>query len=224
MNIRSTIYRNCEWNIRTGILSITRFRKFLSYICKRRLIQNVCDMSSKLIRVRLVFGLLALGIGLVACNLALFNWAERTDIQYIFGAYARYVCAYGGFSSIILGSMLVNESVPRNIETHRIPFNTGSFLVMSSDWRIFDHKMQAIGIGDGLRNREPHIKARELREEESKNELGWRREEHHVRGNSRSAFRDSRTGRFIKNPEYQLALENAQLALERARSYLDTLD
>jgi hypothetical protein len=150
--------------------------------------------------VRFTLGLLALAVGLLATNLALFNWVERTNIQYLFGSYARYMCAYGGFASIILGAMLVNESVLKNTETYTTPFKTGSYLVMSSDWRTNDSNMQAIGVGNGLKQQELPIEVGGLREEESKSELTWRQEEHHIRGIPRSVFRDNETGRFIRKP------------------------
>lgn len=54
-------------------------------------------------------GLVTLVVGLSAANLALFNWVERANLHYLLGDYARYVCAYGGFASMILGAMLVND-------------------------------------------------------------------------------------------------------------------
>jgi len=61
------------------------------------------------LKIRLVLGLITLLIGLWAANLALFQWVERVGLHYLFGEYARYVCAYGGFSAIVFGSMLVND-------------------------------------------------------------------------------------------------------------------
>ncbi|MEM2107821.1 MAG: hypothetical protein QXL10_00855 [Candidatus Bathyarchaeia archaeon] len=54
-------------------------------------------------------GLTTLLTGLWAANLALFNWIEETGLSYLLGQYARYVCAYGGFSAIIFGSMVIND-------------------------------------------------------------------------------------------------------------------
>jgi hypothetical protein len=61
------------------------------------------------LKVRLVLGLTSLLVGLWAANLALFQWIERVGIHYLFGEYARYVCAYGGFGAIVFGSMLIND-------------------------------------------------------------------------------------------------------------------
>ena len=58
---------------------------------------------------RLLLGVVSLGVGLFAANLALFNWIERTGLAYLLANYARYVCAYGGFGAMIFGSMLVND-------------------------------------------------------------------------------------------------------------------
>ncbi|MEM3551075.1 MAG: hypothetical protein QXN87_08690 [Candidatus Bathyarchaeia archaeon] len=65
------------------------------------------------LKIRLVLGLITLFVGLWAANLALFNWVEDISIHYLLGQYARYVCAYGGFSAIIFGSMAVNDYVNR---------------------------------------------------------------------------------------------------------------
>jgi hypothetical protein len=61
------------------------------------------------VRVRLALGSVSLVIGLLAANFGLFNWTERTDLFYLLGNYARYVCAYGGFAAMIFGAMLVND-------------------------------------------------------------------------------------------------------------------
>jgi len=61
------------------------------------------------IKIRLLLGLVTLLIGLWAANLALFHWVEQTGLHYLLGAYARYVCAYGGFAAMIFGGMLIND-------------------------------------------------------------------------------------------------------------------
>jgi hypothetical protein len=61
------------------------------------------------VRVRLALGCVSLVIGLIAANFGLFNWVERTDLFYLLGNYARYVCAYGGFGAMIFGAMLIND-------------------------------------------------------------------------------------------------------------------
>ena len=60
-------------------------------------------------RVRLSLGCVSLVVGFLAANFGLFNWVERTDLFYLLGNYARYVCAYGGFAAMIFGAMLVND-------------------------------------------------------------------------------------------------------------------
>ena len=66
------------------------------------------------LKVKLVLGLVTLVVGLLAANLALFHWVERTGLYYVLGNSARYVCAYGGFAAIIFGAMLINDFVFRN--------------------------------------------------------------------------------------------------------------
>lgn len=61
------------------------------------------------LKIRLLLGLVTLLTGLWAANLALFHWVERTGLHYLLGAYARYVCAYGGFAAMIFGGMLIND-------------------------------------------------------------------------------------------------------------------
>jgi hypothetical protein len=63
------------------------------------------------LRIKLILGLITLVVGLLAGNLALLHWVERTGLHYLLGHYARYVCAYGGFAAIILGAMLINDSL-----------------------------------------------------------------------------------------------------------------
>jgi len=68
---------------------------------------------------RLLLGVVSLGVGLFAANLALFNWIERTGLAYLLANYARYVCAYGGFGAMIFGSMLVNDFFVRRQVTRK---------------------------------------------------------------------------------------------------------
>jgi len=71
--------------------------------------------------IRLVLGSLSLVVGFLAANLALFQWVESTGVYYLFGAYARYVCAYGGFAAMIFGAMLVDDFlVMRKIAKKRL--------------------------------------------------------------------------------------------------------
>jgi hypothetical protein len=68
-------------------------------------------MKQKLeyLKVKLALGSVSLVIGLLAANFALFNWIERTGLHYLMGNYARYLCAYGGFTAMIFGAMLIND-------------------------------------------------------------------------------------------------------------------
>jgi hypothetical protein len=59
--------------------------------------------------VKLILGLITLVVGLLASNLALFQWVERIGLNYLLGYYARYICAYGGFAAMIFGAMLIND-------------------------------------------------------------------------------------------------------------------
>lgn len=61
------------------------------------------------LKIKLILGLITLVVGLLASNLALFHWVERTDLSYLLGHYARYVCGYGGFAAMIIGAMIIND-------------------------------------------------------------------------------------------------------------------
>ncbi len=61
------------------------------------------------LKIRIIFGFATLIVGLLAANLALFNWVEQTGFHYLLGDYARYVCAYGGFIAMIFGTTLVSN-------------------------------------------------------------------------------------------------------------------
>jgi hypothetical protein len=61
------------------------------------------------LRVKLILGLITLVVGILASNLALFQWVERIGLNYLLGYYARYICAYGGFTAMIFGAMLIND-------------------------------------------------------------------------------------------------------------------
>lgn len=61
------------------------------------------------LRVKLILGLITLVVGLLASNLALFHWVERIGLNYLLGYSARYICAYGGFTAMIFGGMLIND-------------------------------------------------------------------------------------------------------------------
>jgi hypothetical protein len=61
------------------------------------------------LKVKLALGCISLTAGLLAANLALFQWNEPAGRYYLLGDYARYACAYGGFAAMILGAMLVND-------------------------------------------------------------------------------------------------------------------
>ena len=66
-------------------------------------------MKTAYLKIRLLLGLTSLIIGLLAANLAFFGWINQDGYLYFLGDYARYVCAFGGFASIIFGSMLIND-------------------------------------------------------------------------------------------------------------------
>ena len=66
-------------------------------------------INAKILKIRLLLGAITLAVGLLASSLALFAWRAPDGFLYFLGAYSRYVCAFGGFASIIFGSMLIND-------------------------------------------------------------------------------------------------------------------
>lgn len=76
-------------------------------------IESVQKFRERAMKIRFILGLVSLIVGLLAANLALFQWVERAGLYYLLGYYARYVCAYGGFLAMISGSMLINDYVSK---------------------------------------------------------------------------------------------------------------
>jgi len=66
-------------------------------------------MKAIYLEVRLLLGTVSLGAGLLAANLALFGWRKPDGFFYLSGEFARYACAYGGFTAIIFGAMLIED-------------------------------------------------------------------------------------------------------------------
>lgn len=66
-------------------------------------------MKAKYLKIRLIIGLVSLVVGLIAATFALFSWGAPDGFLFFLGEYSRYVCAFGGFASIIFGSMLIND-------------------------------------------------------------------------------------------------------------------
>jgi hypothetical protein len=62
------------------------------------------------LKVKFALGILSLVVGFIGASIALFQWVERTGVQYLLGNYARYVLGFGGFAAMIFGAMLVNDA------------------------------------------------------------------------------------------------------------------
>ena len=62
------------------------------------------------LKVKFALGVLSLVVGFIGASIALFQWVERTGIQYLLGNYARYVLGFGGFAAMIFGAMLANDA------------------------------------------------------------------------------------------------------------------
>lgn len=66
--------------------------------------------ETEYLKVKFALGMLSLVVGFIGASIALFQWVERTGVQYLLGNYARYVLGFGGFAAMIFGAMLVNDA------------------------------------------------------------------------------------------------------------------
>jgi hypothetical protein len=62
------------------------------------------------LKVRFSLGFVSVVVGFIGSTIALFEWVERTGVQYFFGEYCRYVLGFGGFAAMIFGALLVNDA------------------------------------------------------------------------------------------------------------------
>lgn len=98
-------------------------------------------------RIRLILGAVSLGIGLLTANMALFQWAEQISLL---GAYARYVCAYGGFGAMIFGALLVNDffvrmSTPKRESVRaRPPARSSKSRTIRADVRVAEEQVVTV--------------------------------------------------------------------------------
>ena len=66
--------------------------------------------ETEYLKVKFALGSITLVVGLIGASIALFQWVERTGVQYLFGDYSRYVLGFGGFAAMIFGAMLINDA------------------------------------------------------------------------------------------------------------------
>jgi len=62
------------------------------------------------LKVKFSLGFVSVVVGFIGATIALFEWVERTGVQYFFGEYCRYVLGFGGFAAMIFGALLVNDA------------------------------------------------------------------------------------------------------------------
>lgn len=62
------------------------------------------------LKVKFCLGSISVLVGFLGATVALFQWVESTGLQYFFGGLSRYVLGFGGFASMILGALLVNDA------------------------------------------------------------------------------------------------------------------
>ncbi len=68
------------------------------------------EQENAYLKVKFALGLITLIVGFIGASIALFQWVERTGVQYLLGDYARYVLGFGGFAAMIFGAMLINDA------------------------------------------------------------------------------------------------------------------
>jgi len=61
-------------------------------------------------KIRLILGVVSLSIGFFGFIRALFFWENR-GVLYLLGEYANYICAFSGFTCILLGGALTYDSL-----------------------------------------------------------------------------------------------------------------
>ena len=61
------------------------------------------------LKAKLALSITSLVIGVPALAFALFGWSQTA--QTTFGEYARYVCVLGSLGAMIVGSLLLNETI-----------------------------------------------------------------------------------------------------------------
>jgi uncharacterized membrane protein YdcZ (DUF606 family) len=66
-------------------------------------------MRTEFMKVKLVLSLISLVVGAPALVFALFGW-NHTGYA-LFGDYARYTCIVGSLGAMLMGSLLLNETV-----------------------------------------------------------------------------------------------------------------
>jgi len=66
-------------------------------------------MRTSYLKIRTLLGIVSLVTGLLAANFALFGWNSPNGFFYLSGEFVRYACAYGGFTAIIFGAMMIEE-------------------------------------------------------------------------------------------------------------------
>jgi len=89
------------------------------------------NQKNEYLKIKLILGIVSIVIGLLAANIALFNWIEETTFHYLLGDYARYVCAYSGFAAMIFGAMLVNDFIV--LRSYQKPSQSIEFIVEEAD-------------------------------------------------------------------------------------------
>jgi len=72
---------------------------------------SLIDMQEKTAypKKRFILGLCTLIVGFIAANLTIFNWVKAVGLHHLLGNYAPYICAFGGFAAMIIGTMLIDD-------------------------------------------------------------------------------------------------------------------
>lgn len=68
------------------------------------------EQEIEYLEVKFALGSITLIVGFIGASIALFQWVERTGVQYLLGDYSRYVLGFGGFAAMIFGAMLINDA------------------------------------------------------------------------------------------------------------------
>jgi hypothetical protein len=68
------------------------------------------NLIMRYLKIRFALAAITLAAGLLGGVIALFQWVERTGVQYLFGDYSRYILGFASFGAMIFGAALINDT------------------------------------------------------------------------------------------------------------------
>ena len=113
------------------------------------------------LKVKFSLGFVSVVVCFIGATIALFEWVERTGVQYFFGEYCRYVLGFGGFAAMIFGALLVNDAwVLRDVVRGKygVPtYTTAASTTVYEELKSPDKIQKKVGIPIGAANYKERI-------------------------------------------------------------------